>query len=59
MAETEVWSEGLEPQKIRAERPEAFLKDPQGPALGILAEERGEEEKVFFFSARTAKDCIC
>ena len=35
-AETEVRSEGLALQKIAAERPEAFLKEPQGPALGTL-----------------------
>ena len=36
MAETEVRSEGLTLQKIRAERMEAFLKEPQGLALGTL-----------------------
>ena len=36
MAETEERSEGLTLQKIRAERPEAFLKEPQGNLLGTL-----------------------
>ena len=36
VAETEVRSEGLTLQKIRAEMLEAFLKEPQWPALGIL-----------------------
>ena len=36
MTETEVRSKGLVLQKMRAGRPEAFLKGSQGPALGTL-----------------------
>ena len=41
MAETEERIGGLAPQKIRAERPEAFLKEPQGNLLGTLLQRPG------------------